>query len=130
MRDSIVYEKSLDFAERMVNLRKYMMNINKEDVMSKQLLRCGTSIGANISEALAAESTADFVHKLAISQKEANETLFWLELLRRTKYLSENQSESLVADCLELKRMITSIILTAKHNSGTDTQNSKLKTQN
>lgn len=130
MRNSIVYEKSLDFAERMVNLRKYMMDINKEDVMSKQLLRCGTSIGANISEALAAESTADFVHKLAISQKEANETLFWLELLKRTKYLSENQSESLVADCRELKKMITSIILTAKKNSETDTQNSKLKTQN
>ena len=94
-----------------------------EKIMSKQLLRCGTSIGANVSEALAAESSADFIHKLSISQKETNETKYWLTLLNRTDYLSEGQYESMLSDCEGLRKMIISIILTAK-------QNSKLKTQN
>ena len=116
MRESIVYDKSLNFAERIVNLYKYMIDVKSETVMSKQLLRCGTSIGANISEALAAESSADFIHKLSISQKEINETIFWLELMRRTKYLSYEQTDSMMIDCNELKKMISSIILTTKQN--------------
>lgn len=123
MRESIVYDKSLNFAERIVNLYKYMIDVKSETVMSKQLLRCGTSIGANISEALAAESSADFIHKLSISQKEINETIFWLELMRRTKYLSYEQTDSMMTDCNELKKMISSIIkmissiiLTTKQN--------------
>lgn len=116
MRESIVYDKSLNFAERIVNLYKYMIDVKSETVMSKQLLRCGTSIGANISEALAAESSADFIHKLSISQKEINETIFWLELMRRTKYLSNEQKDSMMTDCDELKKMIASIILTTKQN--------------
>lgn len=116
MRESIVYDKSLNFAERIVNLYKYMIDVKSETVMSKQLLRCGTSIGANISEALAAESSPDFIHKLSISQKEINETIFWLELMRRTKYLSYEQTDSMMTDCNELKKMISSIILTTKQN--------------
>ena len=85
-----------------------------EKVMSKQLLRSGTSIGANFSESLSAESDSDFIHKLAICQKEANETLFWLELLQQTNYLTEKQYDSLNADCIELRKIITSIILTTK----------------
>ena len=123
MKESLIYEKSLDFAERIVNLYKYMEEQKGEKIMSKQLLRCGTSIGANVSEALAAESSADFIHKLSISQKETNETKYWLTLLNRTDYLSEGQYESMLSDCEGLRKMIISIILTAK-------QNSKLKTQN
>ena len=100
-----------------------MVEQKGERIMSKQLLRCGTSIGANVSEALAAESSADFIHKLSISQKETNETKYWLTLLNRTDYLSEGQYESMLSDCEGLRKMIISIILTAK-------QNSKLKTQN
>ncbi len=124
MKKSIIYEKSLDFAVRVVNLYKYMTEVNNEYIISKQLLRSGTSIGANVSEALAAESSADFIHKLAISQKEINETLYWLELLKRTDYLSESQSESIFADCKELRKLITSIIITVKQNSELKTQNS------
>ncbi len=101
-----------------------MTEVNNEYIISKQLLRSGTSIGANVSEALAAESSADFIHKLAISQKEINETLYWLELLKRTDYLSESQSESIFADCKELRKLITSIIITVKQNSELKTQNS------
>ena len=130
MQKSIIEIKSFDFAIRIVKLYQYLCEEKKEYVLSKQLLKSGTSIGANVSEALAAESSADFIHKLSISQKEADETMFWLELLKRTQYLSEKQFESLVADCREIKKLITSIILTTKQNSGLITQNSKLKTQN
>ena len=85
--------------------------------MSKQLLRSGTSIGANISEALSAESTADFIHKLSISQKEVNETQYWLTLLLRTEYISDKQYESMKQDCEEICKMLTSIIITSKKNS-------------
>ena len=102
------------FAIRIVNVYKYLTEEKSEMVMSKQLLRSGTSIGANFSESLSAESELDFIHKLAISQKEANETIFWLELLNRTDYLTDKQYESLEIDCVELRKIITSIILTTK----------------
>ena len=102
------------FAIRIVNLYKYLVEEKSERVMSKQLLRSGTSIGANFSESLSAESELDFIHKLAISQKEANETLFWLDLLNKTDYLTDKQYESLEIDCIELRKIITSIILTTK----------------
>ena len=114
MRENPTYQKAMAFAIRIVKLYKYLVEEKAERVMSKQLLRSGTSIGANYSEALSAESNQDFVHKLAISQKEANETSFWLELLYSTEYLTDKQYESLDADCTELRKIITSIILTAK----------------
>ena len=120
MKESLVYNKALNFSIRIVNLYKYLTETRKETVMSKQLLRCGTSIGANISEALSAESSADFIHKLAISQKEANETQYWITLLEKTGYISNEQHYSINEDCEELRKMITSIILTTKqktHNS-------------
>ena len=116
MRNNPTYVKALGFSVRIVNLFKYLKHQKDEYTISKQLLRCGTSIGANISEALAAESSADFIHKLSISQKEINETIFWLELMRRTKYLSYEQTDSMMTDCNELKKMISSIILTTKQN--------------
>ena len=87
MKDNIIYEKALNFAVRIVNLYKFMIEVKQERIMSKQLLRSGTSIGANISEAIFAQSSVDFIHKLSISQKEANETKYWLTLLERTEYL-------------------------------------------
>ena len=87
--------------------------------MSKQLLRCGTSIGANISEALAAESPADFIHKLSISQKETNETQYWLTILHQTAYISDLEYNSMTEECEEIRKMLSSIIITSKktHNS-------------
>ena len=114
MKENPTYQKAMSFAIRIVNVYKYLVEEKTERVMSKQLLRSGTSIGANFSESLSAESDLDFIHKLAISQKEANETLFWLELLNKTDYLTNKQYESLEEDCIELRKIITSIILTTK----------------
>ena len=90
MSRSLVYNKALNYAVRIVNLYKYLNEHKRECIMSKQLLRCGTSIGANISEALSAESTADFIHKLSIAQKEANETGYWLTLLEKQDFYPKN----------------------------------------
>ncbi|MCS3060256.1 four helix bundle protein [Bacteroides salyersiae] len=98
----------------MVNLYKYLVDEKKEYVMSKQLLRSGTSIGANISETISAESSADFVHKLSIAQKEANETIYWLALLEKTGYLSGIQHGSMSSDCTEIRKILVSSILTSK----------------
>ncbi len=117
MKESFIYNKAVDFAVRIVNLYKYLTEIKKETIMSKQLLRSGTSIGANISEALSAESTADFIHKLSISQKELNETQYWLTLLQKTEYISEKQYESIQQDCEDIRKMLISIIITSKKNS-------------
>ena len=114
MMGNPIYDKALAFAIRTVNLYKYLSEEKHELVMGKQLLRCGTSIGANVSEALAAESDMDFVHKMAISQKETKEVLYWLTLLCRTEYLTATQHKSMEDDCHELYKMITSIILSTK----------------
>ena len=119
MKESLTYNKALDYAVRIVNLYKYLTNVKNEAIMSKQLLRCGTSIGANVSEALSAESTADFIHKLSIAQKEANETQYWLSLLLKTEYITPEQFDSMRQDCEEIRKMLISIIITSKktHNS-------------
>ena len=91
MKDNVVKDKSLEFAVRIVNLYKFLVNEQKEFVMSKQILRSGTSIGANIREAEQAQSRADFINKLNIALKEANETEYWLELLIRTEYITREQ---------------------------------------
>lgn len=121
MRENLTYDKALRYAIRIVNLYKYLIEEKSEYVMSKQLLRSGTSIGANVSEAISAESVPDFIHKLAIAQKEANETKYWLTLLEKTGYLSLSQYQSMNTDCIEMIKIIVSIILTTKqkksHNS-------------
>ena len=104
--------KCMDFSIRIVNLYKYLVEEKKEYVLSKQLLRSGTSIGANLAEAQAAISKKDFVAKAYISLKEATESMYWLELLYKTDYLKKEEYESLRQDCNELKRMLTSIIKT------------------
>ena len=115
--DNIALNKSMDFAVRIVKLYKYLVASKRESVMSKQLLRCGTSVGANVREAVYAQSKADFVSKMHISLKEASETEYWLELLRKTDYLTQNEYESIVADCVEMLKILTSIVKTAKVNN-------------
>lgn len=114
--DGNVYRKSTDFSVRIVKLCKHL-NGKKETVISKQLLRSGTSIGANLSEAKYAESTADFIHKLSLSMKECSETEYWLEVLSRTGYLNEQEYESIRADCSEIAKLLTSIIKTTKEKT-------------
>ena len=114
MKENILKVKSFNFAVRIVNLHKYLCDTKKEFVLSKQVLRSGTSVGANVREAEHSESKADFIHKMAIAQKEINETLFWLELMQETEYISKQEFESIKADAVEIIKLITSSIKTAK----------------
>jgi four helix bundle protein len=116
MKENVVKNKSFDFAVRIVNLYRYLLEEKKEFVLSKQLLRSGTSVGAMIKESEHAESKSDFIHKMAIAQKEINETLYWLELLKATSYLTEKQFQSINKNAVEIIKMITSIIKTTKSN--------------
>jgi len=116
MNENVIKEKSFRFAIRIVNLCKYLQGEKKEYVLSKQLMRSGTSIGANVRESQNAESKADFIHKLAISQKESDETLYWLDLLKETDYITREEFQSLESDASELLKIIRSIILTTKRN--------------
>ena len=109
-----VEQKSFLFAVRIVKLCKYLRNTKKEYTLSKQLLRSGTSIGANIAEAEQAQSKADFISKMNIALKEAVETSYWLRLLQATEYLSDTEFSSIYSDCTELEKMLTAIIKTAK----------------
>lgn len=113
-KKNIVKEKSFVFAVEIVYLYKILTE-KKEFVLSKQLLRSGTSIGANIREAEHAQSKADFIHKLSISLKEANETEYWLDLLYETKFLSEIEFQSIKAKVKEILKLLTSIINTSKN---------------
>ncbi|MCC8070859.1 MAG: four helix bundle protein [Bacteroidales bacterium] len=105
---------SEDFALEVVKIVKYLKEDRDEYIMSKQLLRSGTSIGANIAEANCAESREDFIHKLAISQKEANETIYWLKLLYRAQYLPEAKYKPLSDTCCSLLKLLSKIIATVK----------------
>lgn len=116
MKKNIVRDKSFCFAVRIVNLYRFLCEQQKEFVLSKQLLRSGTGVGAMIREAEHAESKLDFKHKMAIAQKEINETIYWLELLQKTEYLSTEQFKSIHADAVEIIKLITSIIKTTKLN--------------
>jgi len=106
-KENTVKYKSKKFAVRIVNLYKYLCDEKKEYVMSKQILRSGTSIGANIAESECAISRKDFASKLYIALKECNETGFWLELLRDTNYITQEQFRSLYDDCDEMRRMMS-----------------------
>jgi four helix bundle protein len=114
MKENVIKNKSFDFAIRIVKLFQHFQAEKKEFVLSKQLLRSGTSVGAMVREAEHSESKADFIHKLAIAQKEINETIYWLELLNTTDYLIEKEFESINADAVEIIKLITSIIKSTK----------------
>ena len=117
MKPNPLKDKSFAFAVRVVRLNQFLVKEKKEFVLSKQVIRSGTAIGALYREAEHAESKADFIHKLGIAQKETNETLYWLELLKETCYLDESQFQSLHNDATELIKLITSIIKSSKHNN-------------
>ena len=110
-----VVQKSKSFAIRIIRLYKYLTEEKKEFILSKQVLRSGTSIGANINEAQYGNSKADFISKLHISLKEAAETEYWLLILRKSNYIDDKTSESLLKDCLEIKRILITSINTAKN---------------
>ena len=112
--EQTVERKSFLFAIRIVKLSNHLTATKKECVLSKQLLRSGTSIGANIAEAEQAQSKADFISKMNIALKEAVETNYWLRLLHATDYLSETEFTSIHSDCRELEKMLTAIVKTAK----------------
>ena len=111
---NILQEKSFGFAVRIVKLYKYLCEEKKEFVLSKQILRSGTSIGANIEESIGGQSDKDFLSKLEISYKEARETNYWLRLLLATDYLTKEQADSLLVDNEELKKILAKIIITTK----------------
>lgn len=117
MKNNIIQEKSFDFAIRIINLYKYLKDEKKEYVLSKQMLRSGTSIGANIEEGIGGQSKRDFIAKLQISLKEARETHYWLRLLKATNYLTENQTTDILKDCRDIKNILTAILKSAKANS-------------
>ena len=111
---NLILEKSMEFAVRIVNLHKYLCDEKQEYVLSKQLLRSGTSIGANVREAKYGYSKNDFIAKMSISLKEASETEYWLELLYRTEYLTVEQYESVRTDCGEIAKILTAIVKSSK----------------
>jgi four helix bundle protein len=114
MKENAVKDKSFAFAVRIVNLYRYLHEKKNEFVLSKQLLRSGTAIGALVREAEQAESKADFIHKLSISLKEANETDYWIELLFQTDFLSEKEYTTIKGDGEELIKLLVAIIKTSK----------------
>jgi len=114
MKENIVKDKSFAFALRVVKLAKYLEAEKKEFVLSKQVLRSGTAIGALVREAEHAESKADFIHKMNIALKEANETLYWLELLHRGDYIGDQTFESIRTDSEELVKLLVAIVKTSR----------------
>jgi len=116
MRDNLVKDKSFAFAVRVVKAYQHLVSEKKEFVLSKQFLRSGTSIGANVEEAIGGQSGADFISKLSIAYKEARETTYWIRLLQATGYLTEAQSISLHEDAEELCRILAKILITKKQN--------------
>ncbi len=113
--DNVIVDKSMDFSIRIVKLYKFLTENKREYVLSKQILRSGTSIGANVKEGVRGQSKADFISKMAIALKEASETEYWLELLYKTDYLNENQYNSINSDCEELIKILMSIVKTSNH---------------
>ena len=119
MKDNIILDKSFDFAVRIVKLYKYLCNDKKEYVLSRQLLRSGTLIGANINEAQAGQLKADFIAKMSIASKEARESKYWIDLLIKTDYLNleDEHTKSLLTNIEEIVKLLTSIVKSSKENN-------------
>ena len=116
MRENLLVDKSIAFTARIVKLHQHLVKNKKETIISKQIVRSGTSIGANINEANYGQSKADFVSKMHIALKETAETEYWIKLLHMSEYIDDKMSNSLLNDCLEIKRILVSSINTAKEN--------------
>ena len=114
--ENVVEDKSFRFAIRVVNLYKHLHQERKEFTLSKQLLRSGTSIGANVAEAQQAQSRADFISKMGIALKKTSETKYWLRLLHATEYLTSSEFDSIISDCIELEKILVSILKSTKNN--------------
>ena len=114
MKENVIAEKSKAFALRIIKLYRYLCEDKKEYILSKQLLRSGTSIGANVKEAIKGQSKPDFYAKMNISLKEASETEYWLELLHESDYIDDNGFESIYSDCQEIVKILVSITKTQK----------------
>ena len=112
--ENVIEEKSFRFSIRIVKLYKHLSAVKGEFVLSKQLLRAGTGIGANVAEAQQAQSKADFTSKAAIALKETTETKYWIRLLHATEYLSNAEYHSILSDCTEIEKLLTSIVKTSK----------------
>ena len=115
--NNIVEEKSFEFSVRIVNLYKYLTTARQEYVMSKQLLRSGTSVGANICEAQQAQSQMDFLSKMSIALKECYESNYWLRLLYRTGFLTKEEYDSIITDCQSIIKLLMSIVKSTKNNN-------------
>ena len=122
MKENPLIDKSISFASRIIKLHQYLIKTQKETIISKQIVRSGTSIGANINEANYGQSKADFISKMHIALKETAETEYWLKLLVKSEYLSETEGDSLINDCLEIKRILIASIKTAKENKDKKSQ--------
>ena len=116
MRENVLIDKSIAFATRIIKLYQHLVKTKKEAVISKQIIRSGTSIGANINEANYGQSKADYVSKMHIALKETAETEYWLRLLIMSDYITEDMGNSLLHDCLEIKRILVASINTAKES--------------
>jgi four helix bundle protein len=114
MKENLIKDKSFAFAIRIVKLYQHLTNEKKEFVLSKQILRSGTSIGANVREAEHGESKADFIHKMSISLKETNETVYWLDLLAHSEYITNDAYTSINGDATELLKLLTAIVKSSK----------------
>ena len=114
MADSIVFMKSEDFALRIIKLYIYLTKKKNETTLSKQILRSGTSIGANLAESIHGASDCDFINKHVISKKECSERLYWLRLLKRSGFITENEFDSIYKDGIEIEKLLTSIIKSMK----------------
>ncbi len=117
MKENILIDKSIEFGARIVKLHRYLVKTKRETVLSKQILRSGTSIGANINEAQYGNSKADFIAKLHIALKETAETEYWLRILNTSDYLDDKMATSMLNDCLEIKRILIASINTAKEQT-------------
>ena len=114
MKENLLIDKSISFASRIIKLHQYLIKTQKETIISKQIVRSGTSIGANINEANYGQSKADFISKMHIALKETAETEYWLKLLLISDFITEDMGRSLLNDCLEIKRILIASINTAK----------------
>jgi four helix bundle protein len=117
VKDNLLLDKTFAFAIRVVEVYRYLVDEEREYVLSKQFVRSGTSVGANAEEAIGAQSRSDFISKLSIAYKEARETSYWIRLLRATQYLDPGTADGLLSDCEELLRIIGKIQITTKRNS-------------
>lgn len=115
-KENAIATKSMNFAVRVVNLHKYLCGKSIDRHIPRQLLKSGTSVGANVREGLRAQTQEDFIAKMNIALKEAEESEYWLELLHRTEYLTDTEMNSIFAECNELTKLLTSIVKTAKSN--------------